>query len=99
SRLVDDTLSTDAAVDLRAAQDTLANWMRREIYQEPIAVGHRIVHGGPFFERSVLIDDEVLDKLGELVPLAPLHQENNLAPVRVIREHWPGIRQVACFDT
>lgn len=99
SRLVDDALSTDAAADLRAAQDTLANWMRREIYQEPIAVGHRIVHGGPFFERSVLIDDEVLDKLGELVPLAPLHQENNLAPVRVIREHWPHIRQVACFDT
>src|SRR5690606_382772 len=34
-----------------------------------------------------------------LVPLAPLHQRNNLAPVHVIFEHWPEIRQVACFDT
>src|SRR5690606_5426358 len=44
-------------------------------------------------------DDEVLGELETLAPLAPLHQHNNLAPVRVIRALWPHVRQVACFDT
>src|SRR5690625_5935198 len=48
---------------------------------------------------SVVIDDKVVDYLDGLAPLAPLHQHNNLAPVHVIREHWPDLLQVACFDT
>lgn len=97
--LVDDILAQGDAADLRTAQHTLTHWMRREIYRAPIAVGHRIVHGGPRFTQSVIVDDEVLRELDTLAPLAPLHQHNNLAPVHVIREHWPQIAQVACFDT
>ena len=65
----------------------------------PLAVGHRVVHGGPDFAAPVLVDDDVLARLERLVPLAPLHQPNNLAPIRSIRARRPDLPQVACFDT
>lgn len=97
--LVNRQLEPAQAKDLGAAQEIMAGWLQERIPQPPIAVGHRIVHGGPKMSRAVLVTREILDYLDELVPLAPLHQQNNLAPVRVIFEHWPEIRQVACFDT
>ncbi|PLC54166.1 acetate kinase [Pollutimonas nitritireducens] len=97
--LVQRELKGTEACDLAAAQKTLGNWLATTIHRAPIAVGHRIVHGGPRFADSVLVNDEVLRYLDTLVPLAPLHQRNNLAPVRVIHEQWPDILQVACFDT
>jgi acetate kinase len=63
------------------------------------AVGHRIVHGGTAFERPALIDDAVESALAALVPLAPLHQPHNLAGLRAARAAFPGVPQVACFDT
>ena len=65
----------------------------------PMAVGHRVVHGGPRYDRPVLIDAEVLANLERLVSLAPLHQPNNLAPIRAILARNPELPQVACFDT
>ena len=63
------------------------------------AVGHRVVHGGMDYAEPVLVDDHVLGTLERFVPLAPLHQPHNLAPIRIIRERQPGLPQVACFDT
>jgi acetate kinase len=63
------------------------------------AIGHRVVHGGPDFDRPVLIDAAVLDKLSGYQEFAPLHQPNNLAPIRLAMEQSPDIPQVACFDT
>jgi acetate kinase len=63
------------------------------------AVGHRVVHGGLKFSRPVPIDEPVLRELERLVPLAPLHQPHNLAPIRIVRERFPDLPQVACFDT
>ncbi|MGH8799472.1 MAG: acetate/propionate family kinase [Casimicrobiaceae bacterium] len=63
------------------------------------AVGHRVVHGGEAFGEPVRIDADVLARLERLVPLAPLHQPHNLAPMRVIAERAPTLPQVACFDT
>ena len=63
------------------------------------AVGHRIVHGGTRFHAPVLLDDAVLAELDTLVPLAPLHQPHNLAPVRALQRVAPGLPQVGCFDT
>jgi acetate kinase len=65
----------------------------------PIAVGHRVVHGGPRYDRPILVDAAVLANLEQYVPLAPLHQPNNLAPIRSLRERFPRLPQVACFDT
>jgi len=63
------------------------------------AVGHRVVHGGLDFIAPVLIDDHVLGVLDRYVPLAPLHQPHNLAPIRILRARQPELPQVACFDT
>ena len=65
----------------------------------PIAVAHRIVHGGATFRKSVIVDDEVLKQLEQLNPLAPLHQPHNIAGVRAFTAAFVGVPQVACFDT
>lgn len=86
--------------DLPDALGKVGEWLRAQLAGvEPDAIGHRVVHGGPEFGAPVLIDDTVLAKLETLVPLAPLHQGNNLLPIRIIRERYPNIPQVACFDT
>lgn len=65
----------------------------------PVALGHRVVHGGPRFSGPVLVDDAVIAELERFVPLAPLHQPNNLAPIKALHERAPEVPQVACFDT
>jgi acetate kinase len=67
--------------------------------RELAAVGHRVVHGGMDFSSPVRVDAGVLAALDRLVPLAPLHQPHNLAPIRIIAEREPALAQVACFDT
>lgn len=64
-----------------------------------IGVGHRVVHGGIEFDQPTLINDDVIDKLSALVPLAPLHQPHNLAAIQAARSAFPEAIQVACFDT
>ena len=64
-----------------------------------VAVGHRVVHGGMEFSEPVKLDAGVIAKLEKFVPLAPLHQPHNLAPIRLVAERLPQILQVACFDT
>ncbi|CAB3786415.1 acetate/propionate family kinase [Pararobbsia alpina] len=66
---------------------------------ELVAVGHRVVHGGEAFTGPVLATSGVLAKLDELVPLAPLHQPHNLAPVRIVARRRPELPQIMCFDT
>ena len=78
----------------------LFDWLRvRTRDSRLIAVGHRVVHGGAAYAAPVLIDAEVLAKLDDVVPLAPLHQPHSLLPIRVIAERQPRLPQVACFDT
>jgi acetate kinase len=78
----------------------LAEFLRREVTGMPLeAVGHRVVHGGPDFARPVQIDPDVIARLERLIPLAPLHQPHNLAPIRLLLARRPNLPQVACFDT
>ena len=68
--------------------------------ETPIAaVGHRVVHGGQRFADPVLVDDELVAKVSELVPLAPLHNPPALAGISVARKLLPDLPQVAVFDT
>jgi acetate kinase len=62
-------------------------------------VGHRVVHGGAKHDRPERITPALLDELDALVPLAPLHEPHNLAPIRAIAALAPALPQVACFDT
>lgn len=64
-----------------------------------VALGHRVVHGGPDFSRPTLMSRRVLARLEKFIPLAPLHQPHNLVPIRIAEQRLPGIPQVACFDT
>ncbi len=63
------------------------------------AVGHRIVQGGKYFDKSVLIDDEVIDRIAELAELAPLHNGAALMGIHACQKHMPGVPMVAVFDT
>ena len=63
------------------------------------AVGHRVVHGGMAYAKPVWLDPDVLASLEKFIPLAPLHQPHNLAPIRLLLERRPGLPQIACFDT
>lgn len=67
--------------------------------EEIDAVGHRVVHGAEKFSQSVLIDDEVMAKLVECIPVAPLHNPPNIAGIQAIESLIPGKPQVAVFDT
>ncbi len=82
------------------AVEFLAEFLRREGQGlELEAVGHRVVHGGPDFTRPVRITPEVMAALERFIPLAPLHQPHNLAPIRMLLARRPDLPQVACFDT
>ncbi len=63
------------------------------------AVGHRVVHGGEKFNKSVLITDDVLSKVAECIDLAPLHNPPNLAGINAVKQLMGDIPQVAVFDT
>ena len=63
------------------------------------AVGHRVVHGGEKFNSSVVIDEEVIQKIVECIDLAPLHNPPNLNGIYAIKELMPDVPQVAVFDT
>ncbi len=63
------------------------------------AIGHRVVHGGPDFSAPLRLDPTIRAALQALVPLAPLHQPHNLAGIDAATARFPGVPQVACFDT
>jgi acetate kinase len=78
----------------------LIAWAEGNLGQDHlIAVGHRVVHGGPDHDRPERVTKPLLDALDRLVPLAPLHEPHNLAPIRAIMAARPNLLQVACFDT
>lgn len=77
------------------------DWFKDHVGSEAsfAGAGHRVVHGGADFIKPVLINDDILAKLHELIPLAPLHQPHNIAAIEAIRAIAPELPQVACFDT
>jgi acetate kinase len=97
--LIDRSYNAEDIADIPAAIAAAADWLRQVQDVELLAVGHRVVHGGPDYDRPVLIDQEVIARLDRYVSLAPLHQPNNLAPIRSLLALRPGVPQVACFDT
>jgi acetate kinase len=98
--LADEVWSAGDVADGAAAIERLEAWVRGfRGGRPPAVIGHRVVHGGPTYDRPVRVTDEALLELRRLVSLAPLHQPNNLAPIEAIHRRRPGVLQVACFDT
>lgn len=71
----------------------------RDLTTSVALIGHRIAHGGDIFKHSVVITDRVLAQIREVSPLAPLHNYANLSGVDAARRLFPGVTQVAVFDT
>ena len=99
SSLVDQSYEPGRIPDVPAAIAIVAGWLRETQSVDLLAVGHRVVHGGPKYDRPVVVDQEVVSNLEQYVSLAPLHQPNNLAPIRTLLTRRPELPQVACFDT
>jgi acetate kinase len=97
--LVDRAYENESVPDVAVALATAGAWLREELKINPIAIGHRVVHGGPDYDRPVRVDQNVLARLERYTSLAPLHQPYNLAPIRSILARFPDLPQIACFDT
>ena len=105
----DDSGVIEATGELRdIPHDASHDWIITQLLQRlqsrfsglnPVAAGHRVVHGGKDFVDPVIVDRPVRDALEHLVPLAPLHQPHNLAAIDAIKKIAPNMMQVACFDT
>src|SRR4249919_845895 len=97
--LIDQSYPVEKVPDLPAATQETGDWLRKTQKVNLVAVGHRVVHGGPEYSRPVRLTADVVAKLERYVSLAPLHQPNNLAPIRSLFARRPELPQVACFDT
>lgn len=87
-----------------AGTEALIHWLLSALTAElgPMklaAAGHRVVHGGRNYAAPMEITNDVMATLRALCPLAPGHQPYNLAGIEAVAQHWPGTRQIACFDT
>ncbi len=99
SPLIDQSYTPGKIADVAAAISTIGDWLQETQAFTLAAVGHRVVHGGPQYDRPVIVDHAVLAGLQRYVSLAPLHQPNNLAPIETLLARRPELLQVACFDT
>jgi acetate kinase len=97
--LADRAYPIEAIADVSAAIVVAGSWLRDDLRITPMAVGHRVVHGGPDYDRPVLIDHGLVARLERYAALAPLHQPHNLAPIKSLLANFPALPQVACFDT
>lgn len=98
-------IETDEHLDARspghaAALERLLEFVRARLDGDRlVGVGHRVVHGGADHLAPARVNAALLDDLERLVPLAPLHQPHNLAPIRQLLDRELALPQVACFDT
>lgn len=82
------------------ALDIMAQALVEPLHGKTIdAIGHRVVHGGEVFSAPVLIDEEVIAKIDELSPLAPLHNPAHVLGIKAAQATYPGVPMVAVFDT
>ena len=98
-RIGDSDAPADHEAALRAAFDALAAQGLRLEELGLVAVGHRVVHGGPDLYEPTIVDDALLDTVEKLSPLAPLHNPPALLGIRVARRLLPDLPHVAVFDT
>jgi acetate kinase len=94
------TWAAGEALGHEGALDHLTDLLRYRFSEHRLsAVGHRVVHGGLEYTQPTRVDGKVADALEKYIPLAPLHQPHNLAPIRLLLSRRPDLPQVACFDT
>ena len=89
-----------AAPNYSAAVELLVDWIEERLGLQGLgAVGHRVVHGGPKYNEARRIDPEMVLELERLSPFDPMHLPGEVLLIRAFQERFPGLPQVACFDT
>lgn len=97
---IDQESHSVVVTDHRDAGQVIAKWLGRQIHASSlIAIGHRIVHGGPYFSKPTAITDAVVTRLRSMTVFDPLHMPDEIALIEVMAELYPTLPQVACFDT
>lgn len=90
----------DASCNHEQAIHLILNWINQQDQNWKIeAVGHRVVHGGELFTKSIVVNPAIIKQLEQFNSLAPLHQPHNLAAIRILEQINPDLPQIACFDT
>lgn len=88
------------ASDHHAAVGVLMDWLEKEAEVGPLAaVGHRVVHGGPEYSRPQRVTPEMLQELRRIIPFDPDHLPEEILLTEEFEERFPGLPQIACFDT
>jgi acetate kinase len=82
----------------RAVEETFAN-LHTSGLPVPDAIGHRVVHGGPHYNKPAKVDEKLLSLLRQLIPFAPLHLPSEILCIESVAKRFPDLSQVACFDT
>jgi acetate kinase len=86
--------------DLDAAVKAVIRWLKNSVYKNCLlAIGHRLVQGGPDHREPELITDRLLETLHQFIYLAPNHLPDELKTIKTFQFAFPGLPQVACFDT
>lgn len=94
------TENTVAAATFEAAAATIVTWLRQHVAENELrAIGHRIVHGGPYFYQATIVTSDVMSSLNELVSFDPLHLPNEISLIKAMSREFTNVAQVACFDT
>lgn len=89
-----------AVADHAAALHVVLEWLQQQGKEtQPGAIGHRVVHGGPRYRQPVLITEEMVDALRQWIPIDPTHLPQAIAAIETVRQIFPAVPQVACFDT
>ena len=103
-----DDRSVTKEIEMKDHKDAIASlikvltheqWGVIDSLEEIKAVGHRVVHGGEKFFKSVIIDENVMKTLEECIELAPLHNPPNITGIKACQHTMPGVPQIAVFDT
>ena len=99
-----DDISEPLPLPAEADHEQVLDWLVRHLQEQSaglkvIAAGHRVVHGGQRFADATRVTADVRGELERLAPLVPAHQPHNLAGIDALQRAWPGIPQIACFDT
>lgn len=99
-KVADEVLPADVPKNHDHALRHMLAWLEQRLGGREIkVVGHRVVHGGTQYSKPELVTPELIAGLEALIPLAPLHEPHNIAPIKILQDILPNAAQVTCFDT
>jgi len=88
------------AATFEAAASAIVTWLRQHVAEDELrAIGHRIVHGGPYFYEATVVTNDVINSLTALTPFDPLHLPNEVSLIKAMSREFTNVSQIACFDT